>query len=175
MTGIIVREARPEELDAAGQVVVAAYLATGDPDSTDSGYLALVADARGRAGQCAVLVAVDEGSGELLGSVSYVPGPGNPFAELEREGEAGFRMLGVAPAAQGRGVGEALVRACVERACADGREGVAITTVEAFAAARRLYGRLGFERVPDRDFDPVPGVHLIAYRLSLPAVGVSGR
>lgn len=167
LAGFAVRDARPDELDAAGRVVVDAYIAAGEDDSADGGYLELVADARGRSRDCAVLVAVEEGSGRVLGSVSYVDGPGNPFAELEREGEAGFRMLGVAPAAQGRGVGDALVRACIDRARASGREALAISTVESLAAARRLYRRLGFERVAERDFDPVPGVHLIAYRLAL--------
>ena len=31
------------------------------------------------------------------------------------------------------------------------------------ADAHRLYTRLGFERVPDRDWEPVPGVSLIAF------------
>lgn len=165
-TAFVVREARPDELDAAGQVVVAAYRAAGEADD-QHGYLAIVADARGRSRHCAILVAAEEGSGRLIGSVSYVDGPQNPFAEVEVEGEAGFRMLGVAPGAQGRGVGEALVRACIERARADGRRAVAISTGPSLLAAQRLYERLGFVRVPERDFDPVPGVHLIGYRLEL--------
>ena len=34
-------------------------------------------------------------------------------------------------------------------------------------AAHRIYERHGFERVPDRDWSPVPGVHLIAFRKEL--------
>ena len=30
-------------------------------------------------------------------------------------------------------------------------------------AAHRVYGRLGFTRLPERDWSPVPGVHLIAF------------
>ena len=98
----------------------------------------------------------------MLGCVTYVPGVDNRFAELEVEGEAGFRMLGVAPAAQRRGVGEALVRACIARAREAGRRGLAISTGRDMLSAHRLYERLGFRRAPDRDFDPVPGVHLLA-------------
>ena len=31
--------------------------------------------------------------------------------------------------------------------------------------AHRVYERLGFVRAPERDWEPVPGVHLIAYHL----------
>jgi ribosomal protein S18 acetylase RimI-like enzyme len=112
-------------------------------------------------------VAVDPASGAVLGSVTYVPGPDNRLAELARATEAEFRMLGVAPEAQGRGVGDALVRACIDRARAAGRTGIAISTSTRMRAAHRLYERLGFCRAPDRDWSPVPGVHLLAYVLEL--------
>jgi hypothetical protein len=35
------------------------------------------------------------------------------------------------------------------------------------AAAHRLYARLGFVRVPERDWEPVPGVQLLGFRLDL--------
>ena len=34
-------------------------------------------------------------------------------------------------------------------------------------AAHRVYARLGYTRAPDRDWDPVPGVHLIAFSKEL--------
>jgi hypothetical protein len=34
-------------------------------------------------------------------------------------------------------------------------------------AAHRVYGRLGFVRVPDRDWQPMPGIDLLVYRLDL--------
>lgn len=166
MSGFTVREARPDELDAAGRLVADAYSAAGVIGSDDFWYLELIRDARGRSEHCPILVAV-EGGGALLGCVTYVPGVGNRIAELEVEGEAGFRMLGVAPAAQRRGVGEALVRACIARAREAGRRGLAISTGGDMLSAHRLYERLGFRRAPDRDFDPVPGVHLLAYTLVL--------
>ena len=167
MTSFTVREARPDELDAAGRLVAEAYAAADFVGADAHGYLDTVRDARGRSRHCPILVAAEEGSESLLGCVTYVPGPGNPFAELERPGEAGFRMLGVAPSAQRRGVGEALVRACIDRGRAAGRHGLAISTGPDMLPAHRLYERLGFRRAPDRDFDPVPGVHLLAYTLAL--------
>jgi GNAT superfamily N-acetyltransferase len=165
MTGVVVRPAREDELDAAGALVAEAYLT--EPDMADHPwYLDTIRDARGRARDTEILVAVDA-DGRLVGCVSYVRGPESPLAELERPGEAGFRMLGVPPAARGRGVGRALVAACVERARAAGCVGLAISTSEGWTAARRMYEAIGFARAPERDFDPVPGVHLVAYVLPL--------
>jgi GNAT superfamily N-acetyltransferase len=162
--GVVVREARDEELDAAGAVVFDAYLSVGG--DADRPYLRFVRDARGRAGVCPILVAVDD-AGTVLGSATYVPDHENPFAEVQRPGEAGFRMLGVAPSARGRGIGEALVRGMIDRASAARRTALAISTGDDWMPARRLYERLGFERDPERDFDPVPEVHLIAYVLRI--------
>jgi ribosomal protein S18 acetylase RimI-like enzyme len=167
VSGFVIRDARPDELDAAGDLVADTYRALGGIDGDGHGYLEHVRDARGRARHCPILVAVEEGSGALLGCVTYVPGAGNAFAELEVDGEAGFRMLGVHSAAQGRGVGRALVEACIGRARAAGRRGLAISTAPNMTAAHRLYERLGFRRAPDRDFEPVPGIRLWAYVLTL--------
>jgi ribosomal protein S18 acetylase RimI-like enzyme len=167
VSGFTVREARPDELDAAGRLVADAYLAQGGIDASDPEYLDEIRDARSRAASCPILVAVEEASGALLGCVTYVPGPETPFSEMEQDGEAGFRMLGVAPWAQRRGVGEALARACVDRARAKGRRGVAICTVEDGEHARRLYLRLGFARDEARDFEPVPGIRLLALVMPL--------
>ncbi len=163
--GVTIREALPAELDAAGEVVVRAYGTL--PGPRHNAYLAFIRDAAQRARHCSILVAIDASSGELLGSVSYVPDSRNPYAEVERDGEAGFRMLGVAPEARGRGIGEALVRTCIARAQAAGRSGIAISTSPRMEAAHRLYERLGFQRAPDRDHNPVPEVQLWAYVLSL--------
>jgi ribosomal protein S18 acetylase RimI-like enzyme len=161
-----VREALPGERAAAGEVVARAYATI--PGGSHGDYLDHVRDVDRRARHCTILVAVDD-AGRILGSVSYVPGPGNPYAESEREGEAGFRMLGVAPEARGRGVGEALVRACVERAAADGRTAIVLSSTPEMTDAHRLYRRLGFERAPERDFDPVPGVRLLVFVRGLAA------
>jgi ribosomal protein S18 acetylase RimI-like enzyme len=163
--GTVVRLARDDEFEAAGDLVVAAYRTHSGMKDSD-GYLAHVHDVRGRAADTDVLVAVDDAGG-LLGCVSYVRDHTSAFAEVERPGEAGFRMLGVAEAARGRGVGQALVEACVERARAAGRSGVAIVTAPSWADAQRLYERVGFRRAPERDFEPVPGIRLWAYALTL--------
>ncbi len=169
-----VRRAREDELDRAGRVVADAYRvgqATPDP------YLDVVADARGRSGDGEVLVAVDD-DGTVLGSVTYTAPP-SPLAELSREDEAEFRMLGVDAGAQGSGVGTALVQACLDRARDSGRAGMVLCTQTWMTSAHRVYERFGFERDPGRDWEPVPGVALLAYRLRFsepgPVPGAPGR
>lgn len=161
---IEVREAVPAELPAAGRVVAEAYLAL--PGARRDPYLERVADAEGRARACTVLVAIEDG--RVLGSVSYVDGPANPYADVVRPGEAGFRMLGVAVAEQGRGIGRRLVDACLDLARHDGRTAVAIATSSSMTSAHALYARAGFRRAPERDFEPVAGVRLLAFVRSLP-------
>lgn len=77
-------------------------------------------------------------------------------------------MLAVAAEARGAGVGEALVRACVDRARAlDGVSALVLSTQPAMLGAQRIYARLGFVRTPERDWAPVPALTLLTYRLEL--------
>lgn len=162
--GIVVREVAPAELDALGELTVAAYREVGE---TDEPYYAELRDVAGRAAHVPVLVAVDAADGRLLGGMTYVPGPGGPFAEGDFGDAATIRMLAVAPAARGRGAGRALVEAAIARARADGRPTIGIFTRPFMTAAQALYASLGFEREPalDREFEP--GEWLLAYRLRL--------
>src|SRR5919204_4434661 len=140
---VVVRPVRPEEYGAVGDVTVAAY-GTIAGYAPGEGYEAELRDVAGRAESAEVLVAVDE-SGRVLGGVTFVGGFG-PLAEFETADESGMRMLAVAPAAQGRGVGRLLAEACVERARAAGRTRLVLHTTRAMTAAHRLYQGLGFAR-----------------------------
>jgi ribosomal protein S18 acetylase RimI-like enzyme len=161
---VLVRVARPEEYPEIGALSVEAYRADGQlPEH----YVQFLSDVRARAEYGVVLAAIDEGTGAVLGAATFVL-PGTALAEVSTEGEAEFRTLAVAPGAQGRGVGEALVRACLDRAADLGCQAVAICTRDIAATARRLYERLGFQRAPERDWSPVPGVKLLALRRELP-------
>ncbi|MDQ2966561.1 MAG: GNAT family N-acetyltransferase [Chloroflexota bacterium] len=156
-----IRPARPAEYEAVGEICVLAYGAL--EGETDLGYHEELRNVAGRAALVDVLVAA-EPHGPLLGTVTYVPGSG-PLSESEREDEAGFRMLAVAPWAQGRGVGRALVEACIERARADEKGGLAIYTRPSMRMAHRLYGSLGFERDKASDWEFEPGEWLWGFRL----------
>lgn len=156
-----IREARPAEHAAAGAAVAAAYLH--DLQVSD-GYVEHLRDAAARARLAVLMVAAD--GDVVLGSVTYALG-GTQLAQRASADEAELRMLGVLPAARGRGVAEALVRACIGRARTDGALRIVLSTQPEMLAAQRLYERLGFTRRPDLDWVPEPGVRLIGYALML--------
>jgi len=161
-----VRPAKPHEYDAVGELTARAYLDDDlVPDGTDyEQTLRLAAD---RAEHTQLLVATDTGDDDhLLGTVSFVQA-GSAYNEVAHEGEAEFRMLAVASGARGRGVGRLLATECVERARTAGAQRVVICTSTDMHPAHRLYESLGFVRLPERDWHPVPHVTLIAYALEL--------
>jgi ribosomal protein S18 acetylase RimI-like enzyme len=163
-----IRPIRAGEHDEAGRVVLAAYRSLDGADGA-SDYDAELAAVERRSRQATVVVAAehDGAASRVLGCVTLVDDPGSPMAEGLERGELGIRMLGVLPSEQGRGIGEQLLRHCIDQARSSGRTAVFLHTTPRMAAAQRLYERLGFERQPARDWTPVPGVSLIAYRLVL--------
>lgn len=156
-----VRLARPEEFPAVTEVTLGVYVGGGYIPADDS-YVTELSDTATRAREADLLVAVEDGS--VLGAVTYCP-LGSAWREIAAEDEGEFRMLAVSGAARGRGVGLALVEACVERAREAGLSGLAISTMSEMTDAHKLYGRLGFTRVPDSDWSPESGVCLMAFRL----------
>jgi len=150
---------------------VAAYRALPSSHLSDE-YAALLADVARRAAEAEVLVAID---GELVGCVTFVPDGSSPWAELLEESEAGIRMLAVLPIAQGRGIGRALLDACVSRARQLERGALLLHTTPWMSVAQHLYETASFERFPERDWSPVPEVTLLAYRLLARLRALSGR
>lgn len=168
-SSLIIRPVRPDEHAELGDLTARVYA---DILGHRLGnYAEVLRDVAARAGACEVLVAVEglggDGGARPLGGITYVPGPG-PWAEVATRHEAELRMLVVDPAAQGRGVGTALVRACVERAAAAGKAGVCLVTTPSMVTAHRLYDRLGFVRRPERDRRLDDGLLLECYSLALP-------
>ncbi|MDX3225685.1 GNAT family N-acetyltransferase [Streptomyces sp. ME19-01-6] len=162
-----IRRARDEELDGIGELTAQAYLGDGLLEFGESdSYLAQLRDAGRRAELAEVLVAADAESDEVLGAVAFAV-YGGAYAELARPGEGEFRMLAVHPEARRRGAAEALVRACLGRARELGLERIVISSQQKMAAAHRLYGRLGFVRAPERDWEPIPGISLWAFTVEL--------
>ncbi len=167
-SGLRVRDADPTEYDAIGKIVEAAFAADGQLAAPDSAFYAgVLRDVAGRAGTAEIIAALDDGV--VVGGVTFVP-RGGPMADIAGDGEAEIRMLGVAPDAQGRGAGSALMRECLDRAGRDGAVGtrrVVLSTNTIAHGSHRLYERLGFVRDPARDWTPVPGVDLLCYVLEL--------
>lgn len=159
-----IRPARAEELTAVGELTLAGYVADGLL-SPDDWYAQELLAADKRAAQAELMVAA-EASGRLLGTVTFCL-PGSPWSEIAGPDEAEFRMLAVAPQARRRGVGTALAQWCVDRAREQGCAAVAISSHPDMGSAHRMYVRMGFARVPDRDWKPADDVQLIAYVLDL--------
>ena len=158
---IEIRPAAEAEFERVGDLCVAAYASF----LSDAGhYTATLRDVATRAAGAEVLVAADDGT--VLGTVTFVP-DGGPLGEIATPEETEFRMLAVDPAAQGRGVGTALMRHVVDASRALGRERIVCSSQPSMRAAHRVYERLGFRRLPERDWSPVPGVELQAFALSL--------
>lgn len=168
---VIVRDARLAELAQIGDLRVTAYEAGGF--LSDASHYGETLRTLGRDGIGQILAAVedrdgtgDEPSGRILGTVMLQLWP---HAEHVVRGpdEAEIRALAVAPEARGRGVGRALLRAVTDRARASGVRRLLLSTQTTMAAAQHLYTEAGFRRLPERDWDPVPGFTLLAYGLDL--------
>jgi ribosomal protein S18 acetylase RimI-like enzyme len=162
---VIIREARPDEYPAIGELRVAAYQALGllpeDSDYVDTlrGF--------GFGTDCVVLVAADETGSALLGTITLEPF--EPSSELARDDtEADVRAFAVAPQGQGQGVGRTLLQAVIERSEKRGLRCLRLCTNPVMRAAQHLYETTGFARTPELDWSPAPGLILRAYELGLP-------
>ncbi len=162
---IELRRAREDEWAPVGDLTADAYLAGGAMGADDP-YLDILRDAASRAREADLWVAVDE-DGVLVGTVTWCP-PGSSYRELAGPEESEFRTLAVAPAGRGRGVGETLVRHCIQLATEAGSRSVVISTAQWMTTAHRLYRRLGFLPSPERDWSPRPDVRLLAMVRPLP-------
>lgn len=161
---VVVRLAEPAEHDEVARLTVTAY--THDYELHDE-YLASLGQVAERAAEHEVWVAQDVTSGALVGTVT-TPRPGRHISPLARSGELDFRLLGVDPAARGRGVGALLTLHVVELARRRGLSRVVMNSGPLMLGAHRLYARLGFERMPEREDRVVPGGTLLAFGLDVP-------
>jgi ribosomal protein S18 acetylase RimI-like enzyme len=158
-----VRPARAEEAEATAALVVACYV-DGGYVAADSPYVADLLSGAARFREADLLVAVR--AGRVVGTATYCV-PGSRWAEIAGPDEGEFRMLAVATHERGMGIGTALVQECMTRARAAGAHRLVMSTTQQMAAAHRLYERLGFHRLPDRDWSPRPGLLLWVYGLDL--------
>ena len=156
--GMEIRDARPGEFAAAGRLLVEVYGGLeGFPRPHEQpAYYEMLADV-GRfttQPETRLLVAVDGDQG-LAGCVVYfgdMADYGSGGAATQIRDASGIRLLGVSDAFRRRGIGRALIEACIDRARRRAHAQVILHTTLAMKAAWRMYEQLGFRRSEDLDF-----------------------
>ena len=162
-----IRDAKVEELDQVALLIRDAYLeyqATFPPEVWE-GYSRDIMDVRSRLEISELIVA--ENAGGLVGAVTFYPNATPSDQGGWPPGWTGIRLLAVHPDARGMGVGRLLMDECLRRSRLRGARTLGLHTTELMAVARGMYERMGFVRVPEFDFQPGPGVVVMAYRLDL--------
>ena len=130
------RMATRSDADAVNRIYAACGMVSVDPE-----FFWQHRDSR----EIVYFVAVDEASGEIIGSVT-----GIDHARLFNDPECGASLwcLAVDPRANHAKVGEALTRHLIAHFSARGSRHVDLSVIHDNESAIRLYERLGFERTP---------------------------
>lgn len=127
---------------------------------------AILSDADIQPGVELILAELD---GELVGSVALFPPKSDAYEGFIDELDySEIRMLAVSPNLRGKGIAFALINECIKRTKAKGFDAIGLHTGEFMDSAMKLYERLGFERLPQYDFEPAnDGIIVKAFRLSI--------
>ena len=151
-SGVIVRQARPEDRRAIRRVVRDAYAeyAHGMPTAMFRRYLADLLDLDRHAHFGRLLVA--EADGRICGSAAFYPDAALQGLGWPR-GWAGGRALAVRRDARHLGVATALMERCEGLARAAGAPVFAFHTAPFMTGAIALYEELGYHRAPEYDLD----------------------
>jgi GNAT superfamily N-acetyltransferase len=106
--------------------------------------------------------------GKIVGSVALFPARSDAYeGYVDVLDYPEIRMLAVMPESRGKGVAKALISECIRRAKAKGCQSIGLHTADFMKSAMKLYEQLGFERLPQFDFEPADdGIIVKAYRLT---------
>lgn len=146
--GVTLRLIRSKEMSEIGALARRAYET--DYPGQPAEYLAEIEAVAERAKTSQVWVAVDDVTGDLCGTVT-LPEPGRVLSQVAQPGECDVRLLAVAHAARGRGVGGLLMRHAIDTARARGASRLVLNTTDEMVGACRLYENMGFVRLRDRE------------------------
>lgn len=147
---VVIRRVHPSEYAAVGALRLDAY--RHDYEIGDD-YAAQMLDIAAHEAVAEVWVAADARSGELLATVTTAKDGGN-FTPLGLPDELDWRLLAVAPAARGRGLGRLLTEFVIALGRSRGVARVVMNSGSDMYAAHHLYDTLGFTRLPGRENPP---------------------
>lgn len=162
MSDLQIRDARPEDDEAIGELLVDAFLSQYAKKMPEVRYdedrkRALRATAAKRA-EARVLVA--ELDGRVMGTVSVFP-PGAPGSQAWRSDAADLRHLATSPAVHGRGYSRPLLEAAEKVAQEMGAKAICLHVRRGAHGVIRMYQGRGYVREPSGDLDK-PTVYLEA-------------
>ena len=150
MSDVIIRDARPADMDSIGQLGALLVRTHHEYDparffaatsQTPRGYGSFLVSQIGQPNVIVLVAVVDE---HVVG-YAYAGSEGNDWMSLR--GPAGvLHDLVVDPAHRGRGIGRALLDAAVKALRALGSRQMILFTAERNDAAQRLFARAGFRR-----------------------------
>lgn len=164
----VIREARPEDDFAIGELLVEAYVtqyAKKLPEVvyTDERKSAL-RDVASKRAIAKVLVA--EVDGEVAGTVSLFP-PGAPGSEAWTPNTADLRHLATAVRYHGTGLARPLLEAAENLAREWKLDAIGLHVRRGAKGVAEMYQRRGFVRTPEGDLDYLPAVYLEAFLMRL--------
>ncbi len=163
----LIREARPEDDAAIGELLVDAYITQYARKMPEVVYTEerkrTLRDVAAKRAVASVLVA--EVDGEVAGTVALFP-PGAPDSEAWTPNTADLRHLATAVRYHGQGLSRPLLDAAEALARKWGVDAVALHVRKGNVGVARMYMQRGYVRTPEGDL-VLPSVSLEAYLLRL--------
>ncbi len=153
-----IRNAKPEEFKAAGQLMIQVYsqLESFPKPSEQPMYYKMLENVGELTNKPTVelLIAISP-EDKIDGAVVYfgdMQHYGSGGTATKEKNAAGFRLLAVNPDARGLGLGKLLTLKCIEKAKEMKLGQVVIHTTKAMQTAWSMYEKIGFKRSEDLDF-----------------------
>lgn len=167
-----IREAKPAEFKAIGQLMVDVYSQLDGfpkPEEQPAYYekLANIGNMTDKP-KVRLLIAISNegkigGAVVYLGDMAYYGSGGRATQEKDA---AGFRLLAVDPDTRGQGLGKRLSMACLNLAKEEDNQQMIIHTTNAMKPAWKMYEKIGFRRSEDLDF-LMEGFPVFGFRLPI--------
>ena len=157
-TGHLIRNARPDEFEEIGRLMVRVYSQLeGFPKEDEQPHyyeMLLNIGQLTYKPKTELLVALSPDQ-KIVGGVVYFSDMkyyGSGGTATSEKNSAGFRLLAVDPSARGLGIGKLLTNECIRKARNEKLSQVIIHSTKAMQTAWKMYESLGFQRSEDLDF-----------------------